>query len=293
MNWSNSAPRLGLAHSAYLRGLLNKHPGLVDYVETPFELLQHDPTVFDLDSTLPVVLHCATLSLAGSVRATPEIIRAIQNWIEKTQTPWLGEHLSFITANRTVAGSYADDYAPDQPYNLGYTVSPIMNATSVASVVRHIKFYRNEISVPMLLENSPIYFRMPGTTMRQVEFISEICARSQAGLLLDVTHFYISARNMGLDPFAEIKDYPLEKVVEIHLSGASIERDALWDDHANPASEEIFALFRFVLGRTRPRAVTLEYNWSARFPEDVLLREVQRTKEALSCIRPSTIPTRQ
>lgn len=275
-------PRLGIAYSGYTPAFLARHSALVDYVEVPFELLQHDPSVIEIGSKTPIILHCASLSLGGNVAASPDVFDAIKGWLDRTESPWLGEHLSFITADRGLAGAYAEEYAPGEPYNLGYTVSPPMNAHSVRSVIDYLGYCQEKLSVPLLLENPPQYFKVPGTTMRQVDFISEICARSNVGLLFDVTHFFISAHNMGFDALAELHDYPLDRVVEVHLSGALEQENARWDDHAHPASEEIYNLFRHVLTRTRPAAITLEYNWSARFPEEMLLDEIEKTREAMA-----------
>src|SRR4029077_7846677 len=127
-------------------------------------------------------------------------VSAVQRWIEETETPWLGEHLAFVTAER---GDFlADEYAPGEPYNIGYTVNPPGNAESLDFVLRSLELCDRSFGVPVLLENSPVYFEPPGSTMTQIELLREICDRSSARLLLDISHFYISARTLGFDPVA-------------------------------------------------------------------------------------------
>ena len=276
--------RVGFAFGGYAPALLHGRGHLFDFVEVPFELLQHDPSVLDLLGSKSVILHCASLSIAGSVRPDREVVASLRRWIRRTKTPWLGEHLAFMTADKLLAGPNADEYAPGQPYNLGFTVSPPMNSASADSVVKTARLYRDQLGIPLLLENSPIYFTVPGTVMSQTDFIQEICRDSSIRLLLDLTHFLISARNLGFDAFSEIQKLPLARVDEIHISGTSFQENRWWDDHAAPASDEVFELFRTVLHSASPKAVTLEYNWSATFPEDSIMRDFDRT----NCVIRST-----
>jgi uncharacterized protein (UPF0276 family) len=278
-------PQVGLAYNAYIPEFLRNHPDAVDYIEVPFELLCHDPGVAQISAAKPIVLHCASLSIAGSVPPAPTTVSAVEEWIRRTGTPWLGEHLSFILADRDAAGEFADEYAPGEPYNIGYTVSPPMNAASVDQIVGTLERLRDRLGVPLLLENPPLYFRAPGTTMTQVEFIREICHRCSVLLLLDLAHFYITSRTLGFDPKAELMSLPLDRVVETHVSGVEQQAGIHWDNHASRAPDIVFEMLELVVAAENVRAVTLEYNWSSRFPRQILLEEVARVREtvALSC----------
>jgi uncharacterized protein len=273
--------RIGIAFSPAAEALAKSHPDDFDYIEVPFELLQHDPSAIAVSRLRPVVLHCASLSLGGAVRPPSKTVTAIRNWIRRTKTPWLGEHLSFITADRHLAGEMADEYAPGQPYNIGYTVSPPMNADVAASVASNVSSYADAFRVPLLLENPPLYFVLPGTTMSQVDFIKEVCRVSSTGLLLDVSHFVITATNVGFDPFTELLRLPLNRVVEMHISGFSTDGGSCWDDHAAAAPEIVLELLSLATKKTHAAALTLEYNWSADFPTSVLIDEVTRVKKVV------------
>lgn len=273
-----TAPAIGIAYSAYTPPFVEQHGDCVDYVEVPFELLRHDPAVVEIGAVKPIVLHCASLSIAGSVSPPDETVAAISGWIDRTNTPWLGEHLSYISAERDPGAGIADEYAPGEPYNIGYTVCPPMNETTVVRVLRALRRAEERFTVPTLLENPPVCFPVPGSTMSQIEFVSAICDRSDARLLLDLAHFFITSRTMDFDPLEAIADYPLERVVEVHLSGVETEAGGHWDNHAKRAPEIEFELLSYVLARTDVQAITLEYNWSERFPPDVLLEEIARAR---------------
>ena len=278
-----SPPRIGAAYSDALFGFLKEHPKSLDYVEVPFELLRHNPRIIEVQEYVPMILHCATLSIAGTARCSKETIQQIRHLAERIGTPWIGEHLAFITADRIKAGPFPEPYAPGEPYNIGYTVSPPMNEQSMNWIIGNLKAYQAHFPVPLLLENSPLYFHMPGTCMSQAQFLTGICAGSEVGLLLDLAHWYISSRNMRFDAFQELDRVPLERVVEIHISGVDEQTGSLWDNHAQAAPEIVYELLSQVTRRARPRAITLEYNWSATFPAEVLLAELDKIRR-VACV---------
>jgi uncharacterized protein (UPF0276 family) len=137
----------------------------------------------------------------------------------------------------------------------------------------------------MLLENGPIYFNMPGSVMSQVEFLCCLCDRlDTGGLLLDLSHLAITCSNLGLDPMSTLNALPLERVVEVHLSGAREDQGIVWDDHASAAPDVLFELLTRLLAVGRPRAVTLEYNWDANFPQARLEKDLERVRGVVEAV---------
>ena len=271
-------PSVGLAYSTSVHAFIEQHRTLVDHVEVPYELLRHDPRVISIGERIPVVLHCASLSIAGTVPCPDGVATDIDQWVGRTGTPWIGEHLAFVTASRGEAGEAAQPCAPGEPYNIGYTVSPPMNASTVERAGQALKRYAARFPVPIIVENSPIYFAVPGSTLTQAAFIREVCDRADAGLLLDLAHFSITSQASDVDPLRQVEALPLERVVEIHISGIEQQVDAAWDDHASRAPDIVYRLLEQVLHRASPRAVTLEYNWSSRFPQAWLGEELERVR---------------
>jgi uncharacterized protein (UPF0276 family) len=168
-------PSVGLAYSTSVHAFIERQRALVDHVEIPYELLRHDPRVVSIRDEIPVVLHCASLSIAGTVPCPDSVAADIDQWVGRTGTPWIGEHLAFITTSRGEAGEAAQSYASGEPYNIGYTVSPPMNASTVERVGQALERYGARFPVPIIVENSPVYFSVPGSTMPQAAFIREAC----------------------------------------------------------------------------------------------------------------------
>jgi uncharacterized protein len=273
-----SKSAVGLALGPIIPEFIDANPDLVDYVEIPFEQLRHAPAVGSIQESIPVILHCASMSVAGFVPPGDDTLEAIDREAQRTRTPWIGEHLAFITAD----GLSTDSETTVTPTSLTYTVCPQMSEETVERVAQNLATLQPRFKAPLIVENSPQYFDIPGSTMSMVDFIGAVLSRSDVGLLLDLTHFLITALNTGVDAVKEISRLPLERVVEIHISGLNAQSGVVWDDHATPAPELVFRLLERVLDRARPKAVTVEYNWSPSFPQSTLKKHLERVHEVLA-----------
>ena len=188
-------PSVGLAYSTTVHAFVERHPALVDHVEIPYELLRHDPRVVAIRERIPVILHCASLSIAGTVPCPAGVAADIAAWVRRTASPWIGEHLAFVTASR---GPAAEPVAPGEPYNIGYTVSPPMNPATAERAAQALLGHARRFPVPIIVENSPVYFAMPGSTMAQAAFIRAVCEQADAGLLLNYARVALASLAAGV-----------------------------------------------------------------------------------------------
>jgi len=284
-----SSPAVGLSYSPFAERIVANDPACVDYVEVPFEQLIHTPGVLALGERVPLVLHCASLSIAGNAPPSPALVEQLTGFIGSTRTPWLGEHLAYVRADgvwREIAEHPAligPESPGGQPFNVGYTVSPQLSEPVLDRVLERVRAWTRRFDVPVLLENGPIYFEMPGSTMSQFDFIRALCGRSDdVRLLLDLAHLAITCENLHVDPHDALSRLPVDRVVEVHLSGISRESDVTWDDHSDGAPPIVFALLEQLLDAASPRAITLEYNWDNDFPADVLMRDCRRVRDLVA-----------
>lgn len=264
---------LGLAYGPGVEDFAARHPDLADYVEIPFEQLRHAPDLLGIAQVTPLIVHCASLSMAGFVPPDATTLDAIDASVVATASPWIGEHLAFVSAEPAEPGM--------SPTHLTYTVMPPLNGEVLAQVAANLDRCAQRFCVPVLLENPPEYFAPPGSTMDQADFLTELVAQTDAGLILDLSHLAITAHNRGEDLTALFDRLPLENVVEVHMSGHAPQGGVMWDDHAVPAPEHLFVLLERLLARVRPSAVTFEYNWDA-FPQKVLHDHLSRARTLLA-----------
>jgi uncharacterized protein (UPF0276 family) len=92
----------------------------------------------------------------------------------------------------------------------------------------------------------------------QTERITQVLDKTGCGLVLDTGHARISAAALGVDVYDYVNDLPLNRVVQVHVSGPRVRDGRLVDAH-EPLQDVDYALLDFVLARTHPRVVTLEY----------------------------------
>lgn len=272
--------RVGLSYSRYLSSLSDAQLRSFDYIEVPFELLSFDGMALEKAAVKPLILHCASLSLGGYATPAEPVREKIAQYIAATRTPWVGEHLSYILAEK-LDDNFYEPYS-DEPYNIGYTVNPVMNRESVDNVIKNIRENERYFGTPIIIENSPLYFKLPASSMSQTEFINEICGNSDTKLLLDLAHLYISSQNFSFDPKKEIMKMPLDRVVEVHLSGVTESGHTHWDNHADHAPAILFELLDIVLKNARPKAITFEYNWTPRISWDRLDKDFYAVREMIN-----------
>jgi len=127
------------------------------------------------------------------------------------------------------------------------------------------------------VENSVFYFHL-GTPVGEARWLRETLSEPGMHLVLDLHNVYTTALNAGFDPLAYVDDLPLERVIEVHLSGGS-ESEAGWlpsrrvlrlDSHDQAVPEAVWQLYERVLPRlSNVRGITLERMEGTVAPADV------------------------
>src|SRR5216684_2942777 len=90
---------VGLSYSAFAERIVADRSERIDFVEIPFEHLVHTPAAIELRKEVPLLLHCASLSLAGNLPPAPALVDRLVECIEQSGTPWLSEHLAYVRAD--------------------------------------------------------------------------------------------------------------------------------------------------------------------------------------------------
>lgn len=88
---------------------------------------------------------------------------------------------------------------------------------------------------------------------RQIESINKIISQSQTHLLLDLHNLFCQAKNYQIQLADLVQCYPLEKVIEIHVSGGSESmhngRPFRRDTHDGAVPDEVVAILPFVASK--------------------------------------------
>jgi uncharacterized protein (UPF0276 family) len=167
---------------------------------------------------------------------------------------------------------------------------PVPHSTMAAARIRAGLDALSEAldGIPVGVENSAWYFH-PSDPLSEPSFIED-CLGDRHHLLLDLHNLYTSSTNLGFDPERWLARLPLDRVIEIHLSGGG-EAPPSWtggrrirlDSHDSDVPDEVWSLFDAVHGECpNLRAVTLE-----RIEGSVAPGDVPRLRDSLLRIRES------
>lgn len=219
--------------------------------------------------TYPISIHGVGLSIGAEKPLDADHLDRLKTVVERYKPAMVSEHLAWSTHD----SFYYNDLLP-----LPYTEKVL------ARVVEHIDQVQTALDRQILMENPSTYVAFAESEMEEVTFITEMQKRSGCGLLLDVNNVHVSATNQKYDARAYIDAYSLAHVGEIHLGGHAIDADdngeiLLIDAHDREVSEEVWALYEYMLTRSGPVPTLVE--WDNDLPEWAGIYSDVRAAQAL------------
>ncbi len=223
-----------------------------------------------LSQRYPLSLHGVGLSIGAARDLDRAHLKRLRALIDRYRPQSFSEHLAWSTHDC----GFLNDLLP-----LPYT------SETLDRVVAHVDQTQQELGCRMLLENPSTYIVFAESTIDEIDFLDAVASRTGCGLLLDVNNVMVSAVNRGLDPFAYIDGFPVERVGEIHLAGYDEAVDGagdrlLIDAHATEVRDDVFALYAHTLRWTGPLPTLVE--WDNDVPDwPVLFAEARRVDAAL------------
>ncbi|HSQ27239.1 MAG TPA: DUF692 family protein [Anaerolineales bacterium] len=133
-----------------------------------------------------------------------------------------------------------------------------------------------DLHLPLLIENMPSFESLKYRFEIDMTNIAGILESADADFLLDIVHAQVAASVLKLDVHQYLDGLPLQKVRQIHVSGTRPKNGVLYDAHEE-LQEEDYRLLRWVLKRSNPEMVTLEYSRQ----KDSLERQLKRLRELI------------
>jgi uncharacterized protein (UPF0276 family) len=214
----------------------------------------------------PVVLHGVSLSIGSTDPLGEEYLDALALLIERIEPAWVSDHLCWTG----VGGHNAHDLLP-----LPYTEEALVHVSHRVTQVQE------RLGRRIALENVSTYLEFEGSTLPEWEFLAEVAARADCGILLDVNNVFVSAANHGFDPHAYLEAIPAERVWQVHLAGHSDRGSHLLDTHGGPVCDAVWDLYRFATQRIGAVASLVEWDenvpaWETLVGENERVRAVRR-----------------
>jgi uncharacterized protein len=152
----------------------------------------------------------------------------------------------------------------------------------------NIQIFKNNISVPLLLENIPdtpedrvVHDHYPYFKPEQ---INRLLVDNNVSFLLDITHAKITAQYHGLDVYDYIAQLPLDQIVEIHVNGSGYDKDGYPADTHESMKDEDYKLLEWVLNNSNPDIVSLEYVGIKTEDDETIIHSLKKQLNQLQTI---------
>lgn len=223
-----------------------------------------------LAERFPLSVHGVGLSIGGEGPLDRDHLGRLRHLCGWLNPASFSEHLAWSTHD----AAFLNDLLP-----LPYTEA------TLARVAEHIDEVQEALGRRMLLENPSVYLDFAETSIAEIDFLTEVAARTGCGLLLDVNNVFVSCTNRRTDPCDYIERFPHDLVGEIHLGGHDEDRDdtgaaLLIDAHGSEVTDPVWQLYAQTIRKAGPRPTLIE--WDNDVPDwPVLAAEATRAARIL------------
>lgn len=223
----------------------------------------------------PIVMHGVSLSIGTVDTLNSEYLHKLKRLIDDVNPAWVSDHLCWTG----VAHKNTHDLLP-APYT----------EEALQHIVQRIREVHDFLGRPIALENPSTYLEFKSSTMPEAEFIARMAEDSGCNLLLDVNNVYVTCYNHRLDAKAYLDALPLDRVIQIHLSGHTNKGTHIIDTHDDHVVDEVWNLYKYVVQKVGCTPNTM-IEWDDKIPEfPVLYDELKKARVAAKEARDYTLP---
>lgn len=206
----------------------------------------------DIAGRYPISVHTVGISIGSTEGVDRTHLARLKALVDSLDPVLVSGHLAWSTHH----GAYLNDLLP-LPYD----------EETLAVVAAHLADVQDALGRPYLVENPSSYVGFCRSTMTEAEFLCELVRRTGCSLLCDVSNVYLSAHNMGYDPYRFIDALPADAVRQLHLGGftpepdaANADREVLIDTHASGVAEPVWDLYAHAVRRFGLQPTLIEWD---------------------------------
>lgn len=220
----------------------------------------------------PVSIHGVGLSIGGHDSIDQNHLTRLKRLADWIEPGLVSEHLAWCRTD----GVYLNDLLP-----LRY------DRAALARTIDHVDQIQNALGRTILIENPSLYIDFADAEYEEPDFLNEIAARTDCGLLLDINNVVVSASNLKFDPYQYLTSINMAVVKEVHLAGHHVrdlgDRILRIDDHGAPVCEKTWHLYQQALLRSGPVPSLIE--WDNNIPTlAALMAEAARADSQLRAL---------
>ena len=192
---------------------------------------------------MPVVLHGVSLSLGSVDPLDDQYLGALGALAREIEPAWISDHLCWSSFGG----------------HTGHDLWPLpFSEEALGHVVARVAEVQERLGRRILVENVSSYLQFADSVLTEWEFLAELCARADCGILLDVNNVFVSAHNHGFSARAFLDGIPVDRIGQIHIAGHRDEGTHLLDTHDHPVCDGVWDLYRAAVERFGPVATLIE-----------------------------------
>jgi uncharacterized protein (UPF0276 family) len=235
---------VGMIYLPGLESLMESHFRLLDVIEIEPQTLWYnkdakcDSFVFNLDQTRILqeypgnkLIHSVGFPVGGTVLPGNANFKLLNEHASLINPLWISEHLSFNTVEEN-----------GKLINTNFLLPPLQTKEGIDVAVKAINHFKSKIQLAFAFETGVNYLSKKNYELQDGHFVSEIAARADCFILLDLHNIMANQINgrQSVDEF--ISQLPLERVCEIHIAGGFFHNNYYLDGHSGISSNELFEI---------------------------------------------------
>lgn len=239
-------PRLTANYSESLAKLLRSGEVSIDGVEVgPWMPIEKILSLREEFPNLRVQFHAG--SFISRYKYWPGALKQLSKYHSCTQSEWVSVHIELLHIWTFLMSS-----------RFGIHMKPPNEEHAKNNFVRILGKLKDNVEMPIILENLPSLHQEKYAYAAAPSAITEIIRATDSGLLLDISHARIASSYQKISVENYLEKLPLDRTIQVHVSGARKINGYLQDVH-EPMQEEDYEILKWVLGKTKPKVITLEY----------------------------------
>ena len=257
---------VGAFYNPHLGAELARADG-IDHLAMADPPAPHDPHWPAIQQRYTLLLHDYLGQLSDPLDER-SIARA-RSLAELYHTPWVAEHFQCL-------------HTEDGRYNINYVFPPLYTEEFLQRFVTNATALQARLDQPLVMENIPGFFDVNASQLPEPVWLRRFFEATGAGFLLDLPHVWLEAHYRAVPPAAWLAQFPLDRVVELHVAGVAEDDDLQgpWIAPAAPSDEMLDFMALAVSRCPRAQAVTFDA-FSPSLTPEVLLSSVERIRKVL------------
>ncbi|MTI48093.1 MAG: DUF692 family protein [Firmicutes bacterium] len=261
--------QIGCNYSEELLQLLNEKKVDVDYIKIAIDDVCKDHLEV-AKANKPIMVHY----MGHEERAT-------MNDFEKIDFDWINEKLKYLKSPISALHCYIEkeDFETDDP-----SYDEVMERLEYV-----LRRWKKELCVPLAIENYPysLYYDSLGNhhLTSEPDIFHKMCQQLDLKITLDIGHAKVSAHHKGQSLKSYLLEFPLDRVIELHVNGTINEPIHGVKDKHLEMEEEDYEIVEWLLDKCSIQYLTLEYGGigrpktTGRSKIDAIERQLKRLYE--------------